>query len=343
MSQVWSNRPQDTDQEVKVRLQSILYVWLGEVGEEMKIVFLHELDTGFMAQTLKPAFEALGHQCIIMQGWKTHLEGDNNTSIDYLLTDIKKDDVHIIEQHFKDTDFFILRAGDALLKDSHVLPYINKHNSCYRLHGHDLTFLGRPYKLRYYRTKKLDTTVVTYNDPTFYQHFRSFPVFIERPIDLSLIPKKKKTGEVYAVSTPTSMTKKGGDMLAHAWKTKDIGLKIVSAYDRLTALDIKAGASYAIDNVDPTYLGGPYGMNSVEAWLLSMPVFSNYTHIVRATCPQITQLVNHATIHNVQQLIEHHEVDKKQLTYAKQYAIRTHDSKIVAQQYIALAEHLMEE
>ena len=42
----------------------------------MKIVMMHDLDTGFLAATLKPAFEKLGHDCVVMQTLKTYLEKD---------------------------------------------------------------------------------------------------------------------------------------------------------------------------------------------------------------------------------------------------------------------------
>jgi len=254
----------------------------------------------------------------------------------------REDNTKLIE-HFKDTDLFILRAGDALLHDSGALPFITQHNSIYRLHGHDLTFLGRPYALKAWRINwhNKQPQIVTYPDPTFLPHFKTPPIYIERPIDLSIIPKKRAANG-HALTTPSSMEKKGGDLLLKHWKTKNIKLDIVSCMDRATALNAKAKCSYFIDNVNDAFKGGPYGMNSVEAFLLNKPVFSQYTHISSAVCPALSKLVHHVTIQNVQDTIESFIPDKQQLRYAKQYALRVHDPLTIAQQYIALAQHLME-
>jgi hypothetical protein len=309
----------------------------------MNITFFHELDTGFMAATLKPAFEELGHKCTIMQGWQTNLES-NTLRVDYLLKDMDSRDIPTLTEEYKETDLFILRAGDALLQDAGILSYITKHNSIYRLHGHDITFLGRPYRLRAWRVNwhNNEPQVVTYPDHTFLEHFKTPPIYIERPIDLTIIPRSRKHKEVFALSTPTNMEKKGANALAETWKTKDIPLKILSAFERDKALALKAQCTYFIDNVSNTYHGGPYGMNSVEAWLLQKPVFSRYSCVSSAICPELPKLINHVTINNVQDTIENFEIDRKQLSYAKNYALRVHDPLVIAQQYIDLARYLKE-
>lgn len=309
----------------------------------MKVILFQELDTGFMAATLKPAFERLGHECISMQGWHSHLES-NTFSVDYLLKNMGFNDTHTLIQEFKDTDLFILRAGDELMRDSGLLPYISKHNSVFRLHGHDLTVLGRPYALMTWRINwhKQEPQVVTYSDPTFLSHLKTIPIYIERPMDLSLIPRKKKVSEVFALSTPAGIDKKGGKKLIKTWKTKGIPLKLYSAIGRDEAIAVKAECSYFIDNVNEEYLAGPYGMNSVEAFLMEKPVFSQYTHASRAICPELSRLITHVTIDNVQSTIENFEPDRKALRYAKQYALRVHDPITIAKQYLALAEHIME-
>lgn len=307
----------------------------------MKICMLHELDTGFMAATLKPAFEELGHDCVVMQGWSSHLENDTE-HVDYMLSDMTFEDQPLIEDEFKDTDFFIIRAGDVILQDSGILPYLNKNNMIYRLHGHDLTALGRPYSLRAWRIDwhGNEPTVVTYNDPTFHSHYKSIPVYIERPINLDIIPKKKKTTNKFALSSPTSMQKKGGKLLMNTWNKGDIELKIISNATRDKVLELKSKASYCIDNLDEEYKGGPYGMNTVEAWIIGIPAFSRYTDMSLCVCPELNKLVHNTTLSTVQADIEDYVYDKKTINYAKQYAINTHSPINIATQYISLYKHI---
>ena len=307
----------------------------------MKIVFLHELDTGFMAYTLKPAFEQLGHECIIMQGWNSHLESQDSR-VDYLLKDTY--DGEAVQEHFKDTDFFILRAGDDLMRGVDVIKHITKYNSCYRLHGYDLTNIGRPYNLRTWRVAWHNNhpQVVTYPDPTFLPHLQTAPVIIERPIDLDIIPRPRREQPPFAITTPTDMNKKGGIYLADVWKTKDIQLRIIAAVSRDEALAAKAKASFFIDNLNHAYKGGPYGMNSVEAWLLKIPVFSTYTDFSATVCPELPDLITHVTLDNVQSTIEAFTEDKKQLRYARDYALRVHSPTTIAKQYLSLARALQD-
>ena len=308
----------------------------------MKICFFHELDTGFMAATLKPAFERLGHECIIMQGWNTHLEADTD-HIDYQLNTFKKGETQPLIQEFKDTDFFILRAGDALLQDAGIIPYITKRNAIYRLHGHDLTALGRPYALDTWRIKwhNNQPQVVTYQDPLFYPHLKTAPIYIERPIDLSLIPRKRKAKEPFALNSPAGIDIKGGKQLADIWNSETVKLKILSQLTRKEVLALKAQAHFFIDNLNPAYHHGPYGMNTVEAWLLKIPAFSFYIPLSKAICPLLPRMVTHTTMDTVQKQIEDHIPNKKDLNLAYQYAKHVHASDTIAHQYLDLYNYLL--
>lgn len=310
----------------------------------MKILFLHELDTGFMAATLKPAFIRLGHECVVIQGWNTHLETNTN-HVDYLLKEFPKEDKHLLIDEFKDTDFFIIRAGDALMEDTGILPYLNQYNMVYRLHGHDLTALGRPYKLKAYMIDWYgkEPYVATYCDPTFLHLLRPKTVYIERPVNLDLIPKKKKSKEVFALNSPSDTSRKGAEELLKIWKPNDnIKLKLISNTDREEVLALKSKASYVIDNLSDEYDGGPYGMNAVEAWLMSVPVFSRYCKMSEVICPELSNLVTYVTLDTVQGAIEDYVVDKKRLKYIKDYAMRVHSPTNIAQIYIKFAQAIIQ-
>jgi hypothetical protein len=304
----------------------------------MKILFLHELDTGFMAATLKPAFEKLGHECIIMQGWNSFLEGENIDHIDYLLSEMPKEDKQLLLDEFEDTDLFILRCGDDLMRGVGVIPYVNSNNSVYRLHGHDITHLGRPYKLKTWRIDWYgnEPTVVTYKDPTFIPHLKSVPIYIERPINIDIIPKKRRGKEVFALTTPSNYSRKGADTLLEEWIPGDIKLTILSGTDREEVLALKKKCSYFIDNLNEDFNGGPYGMNSVEAWIIGIPVFSRYTTICEVMCPELPRLVHNVTASTVQEAINNYEYNRKDILFAKRYALDTHSAINIAKQYIAL-------
>ena len=303
----------------------------------MNITFLHEIDTGFMAATLKPAFERLGHHCTVMQGWKTHIEPNLN-HVDYLLSEV--DDTTILKREFEATDLFIIRATDALMYDTGVIPYLTAHNTIFRLHGYDLLELNRPYSLTTWRINLFNKHpfICTYNDPTFIGRLHGNVFYIERPMNFDILPRRKKTDEVFALMSPTNMYKKGAQALSKTWKSNGITLKIIANTTRTEVLELKAQASYMIDNVEPNYDGGPYGMNSVEAWYMRIPTFSRYHPWSTIVCPELPLLTHNVTLDNVQQTIEEYEVDKRQLKYAHDYALRTHDPVHIAQQYITLKE-----
>lgn len=303
----------------------------------MNITMLHELDTGFMAATLKPAFQSLGHTCTIVQGWDTFLESDTS-HIDHLLKDMPISAKQSLVDVFKETDLFIVRAGDQLMRETGALPYLNQDNMVYRLHGHDLTALGRPYALRSWRINwhGKEPFVVTYKDPTFLPHLQTPPIYIERPINLSIIPRKRRSTPPFALSSPSGMVRKGPQALVDIWKKGPLELKVISHTTREEVLALKSKASFFIDNVSTEYKGGPYGMNSVEAWLLGIPVFSQYSRLSEVVCPQLPNLVHNVSLETVQQTILDHIPTKKALSYTKHYALSVHDPIRIAKQYISL-------
>jgi len=309
----------------------------------MKIVFLHDLDTGFMAATLKPAFQALGHKVTVLQTVQTYLES-NIDHVDVLLSD--KPDLKAIAMILKDTDFFILRSvTDITLRLLNMTKYANHKNTIYKVHGSELRENNIPYSLLTYRTiwSKHPLTVCGPRDPSLVSgNYRQGVItHIERPCDFSLIPRKR-IKDIYALHTPTNMQRKGTQRLLDRFTDKgDIQLRILSGISRKTVLKAKAGASFFIDHLG-SYPHGPYGMNSVEAWYLRVPVFSNIRPIDRVFCPQITQLNKPFNIDTLHNDITNFEPDKNQLNYAHNYAKRVHDPLTIAQQYIALANHLKE-
>ena len=308
----------------------------------MNITFIHDLDTGFMASTLKPAFKALGHECTVIQMWSSWLE-PNTDHIDY---DISDTDINTLErvqslqQEYKETDLFIIRLHDETLKALGVVPYLNEHNTVFRLHGHDLLYQNRPYSLKTWRINwyNKEPFIATYNDPTFIGKTPTRTVFIERPINLDIIPKRKRSKKRFALTSPSGMIKKGAQELLETWKEGPIPLTIVSQTDRTEALELKSRCSYLIDNLNPTYHGGPYGMNSVEAWLMRIPVFSMYSLMSEVVCPELPSLVTHVTLDTVQDTINSYTPDRKRLNNARKYALHTHDPVRIAQQYINLAK-----
>ena len=99
----------------------------------MNITMLHDIDTGFLAATLKPAFEALGHKCTILQTITTYLESDTS-HIDHLLTEMQDEDTNLLKKIFKDTDLFMLRSiSDMTLKLTGIIPFITPHNTIWRV------------------------------------------------------------------------------------------------------------------------------------------------------------------------------------------------------------------
>ena len=132
------------------------------------------------------------------------------------------------------------------------------------------------------------------------------------------------------------MKKKGGELLMTKWRPCDIELRLLSSTYKREVLELKAKASYFIDNIDEAYKGGPYGMNTVEAWLLGIPVFSLYSDMSLAVCPELTRLVHRVTLDTVQEAIENYVYDRIALQYCKQYAIDKHSSINIAKHYVLL-------
>ena len=306
----------------------------------MNITMLHDLDTGFMAATLKPAFEALGHTCTIVQTLTTYLESDTS-HIDYLLTEME--DIEPLKEVFRDTDLFILRSiTDFSLKGTGVLSYITPHNTIWRVHGSELRDRNMPYSLRTWKINwyNKEPIIVGPADSTLLPLYRENTITsIERPCAFDTFPKiRRNNKEPFALTTPTNPSKKGTQSLIDNWNSK-IPLHVISGVSRTEALKWKSQASYFIDSMG-SYKHAPYNMNSVEAWYYRIPVFSKYEPIDEALCPDLPSLVHKAEEHYVQHNIEHYEPDKKQLNYARTYALRTHDPKRIAQQYINLAKEI---
>jgi len=308
----------------------------------MNITMLHDLDTGFLAATLKPVFEQLGHRCRILQTTTTYLEDFNTSQIDEDLSKIaNEEDMKRVYAILKDTDLFIIRAwNDLPFQLLNVSTYANKHNTIFRVHGSDLRENNIPYCLKLWRIDwhGREPVLVGPRDATLISKYRGNTyTCIERPIDLSLIPKHRPTEPPFAITTPTSIQRKGSELLTGLSNRLSLPLKIVSGVSRKEALAEKAKASYYIDRVGP-YSHGPYGMNSVEAFLMRIPVFSQYDPIDTVLCPELPQLIHNITIDTIQDVLHNYVEDRKQLNYACNYARTTHDPLRIAKQYLALAE-----
>ena len=309
----------------------------------MNITMLHDLDTGFLAATLKPAFERLGHKCTVMQTLITHLEA-NPTHIDHLMGDMSNKDIHALKQTFKDTDLFILRTlSDVTLKHSGILPYITKDNTIWRVHGSELRDRNIPYTLKTWRINwyNKEPVIVGPRDPSLIPLYKGNVITqIERPCAFDTFPKRRRNKkEPYVLHTPTRPDKKGTNELLERFRLCEgtIPLRILSGISRDECLKWKAGASYFIDYLG-SYIHGPYGMNSVEAWYYRIPVFGIYKPMDVVMCPELPDLVHYAEEHYVQHNIHHYEPDKKQLNNAHKYALRTHDPMRIAKQYTKVIE-----
>ena len=307
----------------------------------MNITMLHDLDTGFMAATLKPAFEALGHTCTIVQTLTTYLESDTS-HIDHLLTEME--DIEPLKEIFRDTDLFILRSiTDFSLKGTGVLPYITPHNTIWRVHGSELRDRNMPYSLRTWKINwyNKEPTIVGPADSTLLPLYRGNVITsIERPCAFDTFPKRRRNNkEPFALTTPTNPSKKGTQELIDNWNSK-IPLHVISGVSRTEALKWKSQASYFIDSMG-SYKHAPYNMNSVEAWYYRIPVFSHYNEIDEVLVPELKDLIYYATSESVEDIITCYSYqDKKRLNYARKYALRTHDPKRIAQQYINLAKEI---
>ena len=299
---------------------------------------LHDLDIGFLASTLKPVFQALGHQCTVIQSTPTYLDRDNLKHVDIMFS--SHEDLARIHEIFKDTDFFIIRAyGDALLHAVDIGHYADRHNAIFKVHGGELRYTDIPYSLKTWRIDwhGREPLLCGSRDPSLLPHYRQ-NVFthIERPCDMSKIPRKNTVSPPFAITTPTNPERKGTQLLIDNWKSTSIPLRVVSGVSRTEALQEKSHASYCIDRLGPD-IHGPYNMNSVEAWLLKIPVFSHYTHLDVASVPELPDLIHLVDEHTIQSTIESYIPDKQALSRAYSYAKKTHNPLSIAQQYLSLA------
>ena len=302
----------------------------------MNITMLHDLDTGFLAATLKPAFEALGHKCTVLQTLETYLE-EGSTHIDILLKDLENSSS--LRPIFKDTDLFFLRTvSDTTLKLTGILPYITPHNTLFKVHGSELRERGVPYTLKTWRIDwhNKEPFLCGPRDPSLFPLYRDNTItHIERPCAFNTFPKRRRNKkQPFALTTPTNIERKGTQKLIDNWESK-IPLHVVHGTSRKEALKWKSQASYYIDNIGK-YKHGPYGMNSVEAWYYRIPVFSRYNLIDMAICPELKEHIRFCTIDTVQHVIENVPIHKSQLNNARKYALRTHDPLTIAQQYVNL-------
>lgn len=302
---------------------------------------LHDLDTGFLAQTLKPAFQALGHNCTVLQTMNTYLE-PNPTHIDHLLSTV--DDTKPLIEIFKETDLFIIRTiTDTTLRLSGVIPFISPHNTIWRVHGSELRERNIPYTLRTWRINlhNKEPLLVGHSDPSLFPLYRQNTITcIERPCAFDTFPRKRTNKQQpFALTTPTNFARKGTQPLIDNWKSH-IPLQVLHGASRKEVLQTKARASYLIDNTDPPPNAGFYGMNSVEAWFYKIPVFSKYYPMDEVTVPNISKLIINSDNSNVQHNIEQYSPDNKQLNYARNFALSTHDPLTIAKQYTLLLSYI---
>lgn len=302
----------------------------------MNITFLHDLDTGFLASTLKPALQSLGHTVTVLQTLVTYLEEPQH-HIDYLLKDHNPDMENELKTVFSETDYFILRSiSDYTLHTIKVLPYINQHNTIFKVHGSELREKNVPYSLRTWRTNwhNKEPILLAPRDPSLLPlYHKNTYTHIERPCNFSIFPRKNtNTEQPFAITTPTNIQRKGTQSLIDNWKSK-IPLHIAHGVSRIQALKHKAQASFYIDNIG-SYAHGPYGMNSVEAWFYQIPVFSNYSNLDLALVPRLHEYIIHSTQDTIQSNIDSYTSNKSALKHAKHYAFHTHNPTTIAQQYI---------
>ena len=309
----------------------------------MNITMFHDLDTGFMAATLKPAFKKLGHTCTVIQTLLTHLEKDGS-HVDHLMCEMTDQDIHALKNIYKETDLFILRTvSDFTLRTSGILPYITKDNTIWRIHGSELRERNVPYSLYTWRINwyNKEPAVVGPRDPSLIPLYRGNTITqIERPCAFDTFPPRRRNKkEPFVLHTPTRPEKKGTHELMERFRLNkgSIPLRILSGVSREECLTWKAQASYFIDCLG-SYEHGPYGMNSVEAWYYKIPVFSQYNNMDVVVCPELPDLVHYVEEHFVQHNILHYEPDKKQLNNARTYALRTHDPVTIADQYTKVIE-----
>ena len=308
----------------------------------MNITMLHDLDTGFLAATLKPAFQALGHNCTVVETMRTYLNPEP-THIDYQLNQMTDEEIINLKHIFKETDMFLIRSiTDFTLRAIGVLPYLNKHNTIYRVHGSELRERNVPYSLRTWRINwhNKEPVVVGPKDPTLIPLYRPNTITnIERPRAFDTFPKKRTNKkQPYAIHTSTNLEKKGTNLLMERWKSH-IPLQVVHGVSLQESLRLKSQASYCIDSIG-SYKHGSYNMNSAEAWFYKVPVFANYNPIDEALIPALKDMIHKSTIDTIQKDVESYIPDKKQLTKTRQFAVNTHDSHVIAQQYVLLAQHI---
>lgn len=304
----------------------------------MKIILLSDLDTGFFSATMKKAFIELGHDCVVMQTIKTYLDGEGE-HIDYLMGPMT--DLSLLEEEFKDADFFILRSlTDITLRLSGILKYVNKNNMIYKVHGSELREKNVPYSMRtwmidWYGKEPL---ICGPRDPSLISKYRGNVItHIERPCDFSIFPKKRTAKPAFALHTPTNIERKGTEeLIAQADDGRNIPLHILHGVSRAEILKEKSKASYYIDRLG-FYEHGPYGMNSVEAWFYKIPVFSKYNDMDVVMCPELPALVYNVLYDSASNAIRCFKYDKKRIEYAYKYAINTHNPIRIAQQYLAVS------
>ena len=309
----------------------------------MNITMLHDLDTGFLSATLKPAFQALGHTCNVLQTITTYLE-EPATHIDHLLSTFNNEDIKQLIPIYKDTDLFIIRSvTDITLRLSGILPFLNKHNTIFKVHGSELRERNVPYSLRTWRINwhNKEPLLVGPRDPSLFPLYRQNTItHIERPCAFDTFPRKKQNKETpFALTTPTNIERKGTQSLIDNWKS-NIPLHVIHGVSRKEALKHKSQASYYIDNIG-SYKHGPYGMNSVEAWFYKIPVFSNFSDIDVAIEPKLHRLIHWADNNCIQLRVCPQVIDNKALAYAHNYAITTHNPHIIAQQYIDTYSYIL--
>jgi len=303
----------------------------------MNITMLHDLDTGFLAATLKPAFEQLGHTCTVIQTLTTHLE-DNPTHIDVLLSTLK--DNSSLKPIFTATDLFIIRTiSDTTLRLTGILDYTTQNNTIFKVHGSELR---EPYSLRTWRINwhNKEPLICGPRDPSLFPLYQGHTItHIERPCAFDTFPKRRQNHKKpFALTTPTNIERKGTQYLLDNWKSP-IPLQVLHGVSRTEILKTKSKASYYIDNIG-SYTHGPYGMNSVEAWYYKIPVFSTYNEQDLLVCPELETLVYNTSKHNIHTSLENLVINKPRLDFAYDYAITNHSPHTIAQQYVHIHAYI---
>ena len=312
----------------------------------MKIALIHEQDIGFFASTMRKQWERMGHEVVVIQGYRSQI--DDNAKVDYLLAEegnLMPENVAKIKKELSETDFFILRfIGDELINYLKLQNYIDNRNSIYKVHGSELRERGLPWSLQVWNLDlyhKEPIVVGCYDWSLIDKYKGPHITCIERPLDFEIMPRKYKPEEPYVIHTPTGRYKKGTDELIPYLEGARLPYKIVENTPRNECLKIRAGSMLSIDQFGEGYVQqyGPYGMNTVESWYMSIPVIGARRVWDYVFHPEVRAFHIPVDKYNIAQVLADFKEDPKPFEKNK-YVKRAHNPTMIAQQYLDLYEEI---